>query len=183
MISSSGGFSGDNALMAFAAMQQSRMSDDLSERMRTADVKAQLSKDISDLKAEMSSANHDTKYFRELDKHFHAVLEKYEGEPSCADALDTVKEMAYSVHKHVQDFGHVSSKPFADNTIPKYEDGNMNDMCAKMQAAIDALGSNAQLDMIGLKQLNDNMNNSSGVISGIMESRQNATASIIQNLA
>lgn len=207
-IAASSGFQGDNALLAFAASQQGLMNEELSESMRVGQVKSEMIKDIANLKADLDSANNDTKYFPEVDKSFQAFLEKYKDEPACAEALAAVKEMADSVQLHLKEHAqaveglrlHAGAEARARGASPEfvasaeasatahvpikdYEDWNMKDMLDKMQAASDHLGSNAQLDMIRMKQLNDNINNSSGMVSGIIESRQNALGAIINNFA
>lgn len=207
-IAASGSFRGDNALLAFAASQQGMMNEELSESMRLGQVKSEMVKDIADLKSQLDSANHETQHFPDVDKAFQAFLEKYKDEPACADAFATVKEMADSVQLHLKEHaqnveitraiaeGHareVGASPefvaaagasaVAKIPIKDYEDWNMKNMLDSMQAASDHLGSNTQLDMIHMKQLNDDINNSSNMVSGIIESRQNTLGAIINNFA
>jgi hypothetical protein len=208
-IATNGGFSGDNALLAFAAIQQGRMNDELSESMRRADVRSQMAQDVADIKAHLEQANRGVDKFPEgfpnLDAELSAFMEKYGDEPACADMIDTVKIVADSVHLHVQEHNEDLSKAAAqfaadhgkwaatgkhgaEPTMPPlawkaYEDKDIETMITYLQDTIDASGTNDQLAMIHLKQLNDNINNSSGMVSGIIESRQNALASIVNNLA
>ncbi len=203
---STGGFSGSNALLAFAATQQGRMNEELSESMRNADIKSQMIKDIADIKAHFEGANHKTDEFGALDAELQAFMEKYKDEPACAEGVATVKEIADSISLHMREHekavadnehgfgaahatwvqqGSVGPEPIKPPapTIPAYEEWNINFMLGQLQSAIDDAGANDQLAMIHMKQLNDNINNSSGMVSGIIESRQNALSQIINNFA
>jgi hypothetical protein len=68
-------------------------------------------------------------------------------------------------------------------TFAAYEPESIQNWLGEITGKLDAAGTNDQLTMIHIKQLNDNINNSSGMVSGIIESRQNSTASIINNIA
>lgn len=200
-----GGFSGDNALLAFAAVQQGRMNDELSESMRAADIRSQMAKDIASIKAHWDGANRNyapdtdeklvkVEGFIELEQEIQAFMDKYGDDPACADMMAAMSELEGSVKLHLKEwrdsvdrqtlthFG-AGTTPSSNPPIPKYSDEDVQRFVSQLQGTLDAAGTNDQLAMIHIKQLNDNINNSSGIVSGIMESRQNTTASIINNLA
>jgi hypothetical protein len=200
-----GGFQGGDALLAFAAIQQGRMNDEMTESMRIADMRSQMAGDLADIKAHLEAADRHGEKYGDVDAELQAFMEKYGSEPALAEVTSTVKEIADNIHgewarvskqhrEATQGFaaahsawlngGRVGQEPhppaapslnYADETI----DGWIGNITEKL----DASGTNDQLEMIHIKQLNDNINNSSGVISGIIESRNNATSSIINNIA
>lgn len=200
---STGGFSGDNALLAFAAVQQGRMNEELSESMRSADIRSQMAKDIASIKAHWEGANRDyvpdteqgcvkPQGFIDLNKEIDAFMEKYGDDPACADMMSSMGELSGTVKQHLKEWGDAvetalwnSPQTVAQSIgrIPKYSNEDVQKLSTQLQDTLDAAGTNDQLAMIHIKQLNDNINNSSGMVSGIMESRQNTTASIINNLA
>lgn len=187
-----GGFSGGNALLAFAAMQQGRMNEELSESMRAADTRSQMAKDIASIKAHWEGTNRDyvpgdqghvkPESFMALDAEIDAFMDKYGDDPACADMVGALGELRGSVKLHLEEWraGAYGGTP---TQIAKYSDADVQGMSEKIQKSLDASGTNEQLSMIHIRQLNDDINNSSGMVSGILESRQNATASIISNIA
>jgi hypothetical protein len=203
MSSVSGGFSGDNALLAFAAMQQGRMNEELTESMRSADIRSQMAKDIASIKAHWDGANRDyapdsdqkcvkPKGFIDLNEEINAFMEKYGDDPACADMMSSMGELSGTVKLHLEEWTAAvesaavnSPLTLARNIawIPKYSNDDVQKYLTLLQGTLDAAGTNDQLAMIHIKQLNDNINNSSGMVSGIMDSRQNTTASIINNIA
>jgi hypothetical protein len=202
-----GGFQGGDALLAFAAIQQGRMNEEMTESMRIADLRSQMSGDLADIKAHLHAGIEHPAELVEVDKEIQAFLEKYGDEPALADVTSTVEGIANNIHGQVEKYkdwkqgqlepradsgnnghggyhaqttatqGSVGRNPldYADETIDKWIE--------QITQKLDASGTNDQLAMIHIKQLNDNINNSSGVVSGIIESRSNSMSSIINNIA
>lgn len=210
MTIASGGFSGNNALLAFAAVQQGRMNEELTESMRSAETRSQLVKEITDLKSRIQQVNsYAPNEFPQLDVEVQAFMDKYRDVPEAQDIITTMEPYAKSIHDHVKQFGPSTPSPTFQGAavrgvahtvnpavleaggveappptnIPPYEQEHIADWMTNIQGVIDASGTNDQLAMIHMKQLNDNINNSSGMVSGIIESRQNALAQIINNFA
>ena len=98
-----GGFQGGNALLAFAAIQQGRMNEEMTESMRVADLRSQMAGDLADIKAHLEQANTDPKSFPDVDKELQAFMSKYGSEPELQDITSTVGGIADEVHKHVSD--------------------------------------------------------------------------------
>jgi hypothetical protein len=172
-----GGFQGGDALLAFAAIQQGRMNEEMSESMRVADLRSQMAGDLADIKAHMEQANQHPERFVDVDKELQAFMDKYGSEPALADVTETVKGIADDINERV------TNSAAAGTPIVHYQDNEMQPWLDNITQKLDAAGTNDQLAMIHIKQLNDNINNSSGMVSGIIESRQNSTASIINNIA
>ena len=202
--SSVGGFQGGDALLAFAAIQQGRMNEEMSESMRVADLRSQMAGDLADIKAHLEQANREPTKFPDVDKEMQAFVDKYGDEPALADVTSTVETIAVAVHHRCEDVED-ANKGMVDNhlaavklwesgvgdpptpptllTVAAYDDKVIQTWLKNITEKLDASGTNDQLAMIHIKQLNDNINNSSGMVSGIIESRNNATASIINNIA
>jgi hypothetical protein len=199
-----GGFQGGNALLAFAAIQQGRMNDEMTESMRVADLRSQMAGDLADIKAHLEQANTDPKTFPDVDKELQAFMAKYGDEPELQDITSTVAGIAKEVHDHCSPVmttnagliaahdentkiavatGSTLPDPPTLQTVAGYNDDTVKTWLDNITQKLDAAGTNDQLAMIHIKQLNDNINNSSGMVSGIIESRQNSTASIINNIA
>jgi len=201
-----GGFQGGDALLAFAAIQQGRMNDQMTESMRVADLRSQMTGDLADIKAHLEEANRDPSRFAALGTELHAFLDKYGDEPALEDVTSTVKPIADDLSKRLDPInrqnadsasrfaadharweatGRVGTEPTlaAPTTMAAYSQDTIDTWLQNITEKVDAAGTNDQLAMIHIKQLNDNINNSSGMVSGIIESRQNATASIINNIA
>lgn len=204
--SSVGGFQGGDALLAFAAIQQGRMNEEMSESMRVADLRSQMSGDLADIKAHLEQANADPKRFPEVNQELQAFMDKYGSEPELQDVTATVGEIAAEVGKQCgavetvnagmmhnygathaiwDATGRVGEEPQPPKllTVHAFEDKVIQTWLGNITEKLDASGTNDQLAMIHIKQLNDNINNSSGMVSGIIESRNNSTASIINNIA
>ena len=214
-----GGFQGGDALLAFAAVQQGRMNDEMTESMRIADLRSQAAADLSRIKSDIEEAGRYPEKLPALEAELSAFVEKYGDEPALADltstiatirdkiddkldkelgangdgqgggnpaesAVDNPRSAYYGRVKPTDDAGakHAleQNKPVDLNDIT---DETIQDWLGEITGKLDAAGTNDQLTMIHIKQLNDNINNSSGLVSGIIESRQNSTASIINNIA
>jgi hypothetical protein len=201
-----GGFQGGDALLAFAAIQQGRMNEEMTESMRVADLRSQMAGDLADIKAHLEQANRDPKRFPEVNHELQAFMEKYGSEPELEDVTSTVGEIAEDVNKRCSPVetsnagamhgygaahaiwevtGEVGEEPQPPEllTVTAYDDKVIQTWLENITEKLDASGTNDQLAMIHIKQLNDNVNNSSGMVSGIIESRNNSTASIINNIA
>jgi len=201
-----GGFQGGNALLAFAAVQQGRMNEEMTESMRVADLRSQMAGDLADIKAHLEEANRDPTKFSDVDKELQAFGDKYGDEPALAEVTEAVGEIAGDVHEHcdaversnagaMNGYGashatwEAQGKQGEEPQPPEllkvaaYDDKVIQTWLGQITEKLDASGTNDQLAMIHIKQLNDNINNSSGMVSGIIESRQNSTASIINNIA
>jgi hypothetical protein len=194
-----GGFQGGDALLAFAAIQQGRMNEEMTESMRVADLRSQMTSDLADIKSHLEMANRYPEQFNDVDKELKAFMDKYGAEPSLEEVTATVGEIADNIRgrlvlaqrEYEQTHGSgdspLTSGQLAQEpgvaTIGRYKAETIKDWLSAITEKVDASGTNDQLAMIHIKQLNDNINNSSGMVSGIIESRNNATASIINNIA
>jgi hypothetical protein len=201
-----GGFQGGDALLAFAAIQQGRMNEQMTESMRVADLRSQMAGDLADIKAHLEQANQDPKRFPDMAKELQAFMDKYGSEPELQDITSTVGSIAEDVSghvSHVTDANQCMQESYTEShdlwektgrvgvepeppvllEISRYDDKEIQTWLDNITQKLDAAGTNDQLAMIHIKQLNDNINNSSGMVSGIIDSRQNATASIINNIA
>lgn len=174
-----GGFQGGDALLAFAAIQQGRMNEEMTESMRIADLRSQMTSDLADIKSHLEMANRHPEQFNDLDKELQVFMDKYGSEPSLEDVTSTVGEIAENLNGRLEK----AKTETGEAKIGGYKDETIKDWLAAITEKVDASGTNDQLAMIHIKQLNDNINNSSGMVSGIIESRNNATASIINNIA
>ena len=204
--SSVGGFQGGDALLAFAAVQQGRMNEEMSESMRIADLRSQMAGDLADIKSHLETANRYPEKYGDLNAELKAFMDKYGGEPELEAVTSTVKEIADNVDSRYAPIAQQNSqnasgyaaayarweaqgrigeepRPVAQVVMGKYADETIKNWLGAITEQLDASGTNDQLAMIQIKQLNDNINNSSGMVSGIIESRNNATASIINNIA
>jgi hypothetical protein len=201
--SSVNGFSGGDALLAFAAIQQGRMNDEMSEGMRIADLRSQMSGDLADLKSHLEQANRDPKQFNAVDQELHAFMDKYGSVPELEEVTSTVGEITRNIDDRLEDARQSQAAQYASAyagwassgyegsapprpgppVIGAYSDETIKSWLDQITGKLDASGTNDQLAMIHIKQLNDNINNSSGMVSGIIESRQNSMASIINNIA
>ena len=199
-----GGFQGGNALLAFAAIQKGRLNEEMTESMPIPDLRSQMAGDLADIKAHLEQANRDPKSFPDVAIELQAFMDKYGGEPELGDVTSTVGPIATEVQNHcdgVQKWNDAVVAKYADDvenwkkmggappvplpfqTIERYDDKIIQTWLDNITQKLDAAGTNDQLAMIHIKQLNDNINNSSGMVSGIIESRNNSTASIINNIA
>lgn len=198
-----GGFQGGDALLAFAAIQQGRMNEQMSESMRIADLRSQMAGDLADIKSHLEIANRHPEKFGDVNAELQAFMDKYGEVPELEDVTSTVKEIADNVDGRFDEAARQAAstheldharwlatgqeglepQPLKVITIGKYEPETIQSWLENITKKVDASGTNDQLTMIHIKQLNDNINNSSGMVSGIIESRQNATASIINNIA
>ena len=203
---SGGGFQGGNALLAFAAIQQGRMNEEMTESMRIADLRSQMAGDLADIKSHLEIANRHPEQFGDVDVELQAFVDKYGAEPALEEVTSTVREIADNVHSRCSTVaeqngqnasGHAAEhavwvaqgrigeepQPLPPVVMGSYDDKTITSWLENITNKLDASGTNDQLAMIHIKQLNDNINNSSGMVSGIIESRNNATASIINNIA
>jgi len=201
-----GGFTGGDALLAFAAVQQSRWNEQMTDAMELADLRSQMAQDINDIKAHLESANRHPEKFGEVDAELQAFMAKYGGVPELEEMSSEVGKIAENVHGRWQGAlesyqagmngygaahatwvaqGKIGEEPQppAPPTIGAYADETIRGWTDQLTGKLDACGTSDDLNMIFIKQLNDRINNSSGTVSGIIESRSNATASIINNLA
>jgi hypothetical protein len=229
-----GGFQGGDALLAFAAIQQGRMNEEMTESMRVADLRSQMSGDLADIKAHIDSANKHPEKFPEVAQELKAFMAKYGDEPALEDITSSVGDVSNKLDGHLKNntqYRDISSTQSAGasrggasngdassgaasgagrGTLSsaanlsaynaekhttkvvttathygtlKLAEGTAKSWIDQLTEAVDAAGTNDQLAMIHIKQLNDNINNSSSMVSGIIESRNNATSSIINNIA
>jgi hypothetical protein len=201
--SSVGGFQGGDALLAFAAIQQGRMNQEMTDAMKLADKRSQMTSDLNDIKAHLEIANNHPERFNDLDVELQAFMAEYGDIPAFENVTTAVGEIAANVHGRLADVaaangnGYGSAhaqweaqgksgpepQPPGPPQIGSYGKETIKSWTDNITAQLDASGTNDQLAMIHIKQLNDNINNSSGVVSGIIESRNNATSSIINNIA
>jgi hypothetical protein len=207
-----GGFTGGDALLAFAAIQQGRWNEQMSDAMTMADLRSQMAQDINDIKAHLEIANRHPEKFGELNAELQAFMEKYGDVPELEQATSVVGEIASNVRGRMEErfvaTHHVpstaqytatgrnnlpigtysqhlsasSGNPYAGTPI-KYADETIRTWLDQLTGTLDTVGTSDDLNMIHIKQLNDRINNSSGMVSGIIESRANSTASIINNIA
>jgi hypothetical protein len=200
-----GGFQGGDALLAFAAIQQGRMNEEMTDSMRVADLRSQMAGDLADIKAHLETADKYGEKFPDVDAEMQAFMAKYGDEPALADVTSTVGEIADGIHRRLGEIasqntqaqqghdidvsewksgGMIGSQP-PPVVLATFEpnEGTVKNWIDQITQKLDASGTNDQLAMIHIKQLNDNINNSSSMVSGIIESRNNATSSIINNIA
>jgi hypothetical protein len=205
-----GGFTGGDALLAFAAVQQGRWNEQMSEAMTMADLRSQMAQDLNDIKAHLEIANrlvdeHPEK-FAELDAELQAFMTKYGSVPELDEITSEVGKIAGSVREKQaaadqanidNGNGHGAAQaqwatrgggaapPAAPSTVvpSAFADETIRSWTDLITQKLDACGTSDDLNMIHIKQLNDRINNSSGMVSGIIESRNNSTASIINNIA
>lgn len=205
-----GGFQGGDALLAFAAIQQGRMNEEMTEAMRVADLRSQMAGELADIKSHLHTGIEHPTELVEVDKEMQAFLEKYGDEPALQDVVSTVRGIQENIHGQAEKYqnskfqgsvpkevlgdsgstgraGHLAKPNSVQYDVDRnpldYADETISTWIDQITEKLDASGTNDQLEMIHIKQLNDNINNSSGMVSGIIESRNNATSSIINNIA
>lgn len=226
-----GGFTGGDALLAFAAVQQGRWNEQMSDAMALADLRSQMAQDITDIKTHLQSAHENPQQFPELNQELQAFMAKYGHIPELQQATAAVGEIADNLQakmgqafaathapapsaaqsynantaaaptgggfqisggSHPSSPSHptaaasqVSQAPTVGlfNMPVTYSDEQIQGWLDQLTGTLDACGTSDELNMIYIKQLNDRVNNSSGMVSGIIESRANATASIINHIA
>jgi hypothetical protein len=199
-----GGFTGGDALLAFAAVQQGRLNEQMTDAMQLADLRSQMSADLADIKAHLQEANKDpTGRFPGLDAELQAFMDKYGDVAELGEVTSAVGEIATSVHDKVGQYntdvinnGNGYSKAHADwvaggeqgpeptltpVTIGGYASEDIKTWTDHMTEQLSASGTSDQLSMIYIKQINDSINNSSGMVSGIDKSRSDGLAAIIRN--
>jgi hypothetical protein len=183
-MSAVGGFSGGDALLAFAAIQQGRMNDEMTGAMKEADLRSQMASDLADIKSHLEIANRNKEGYIDVHHELQAFMDKYGDEPSLTEVTDTVRVIADDVDKRWAN-GNKPNSPLSGTDVGAraYAAETIKDWLDQIDGKLSASGTNDQLAMIHIKQLNDNINNSSGMVSGIIESRNNATSSIINNIA
>lgn len=202
-------------MLAFAAIQQGRMNEEMTDAMKLADKRSQMASDLADIKAHLEAGDKHPEKLVDVDKELQAFMEKYGDEPALEAVTSTVGEIASNIHSQVEkhhdwkqpisdtskrysqpgDSGNIGRGGYsaqttaAQGSAPRgrdpldYADGTIKNWIDQITSQLDASGTNDQLAMIHIKQLNDNINNSSGMVSGIIESRNDATSSIINNIA
>lgn len=222
-----GGFQGGDALLAFAAIQQGRMNEEMTESMRVADLRSQMAGDLADIKAHLDQADKHPEKFLEVNDELKAFMAKYGAEPALEDVTSTVADIAKVIDAkceaagkshYMKEAGSGSSSTltsaasdaakallaedssgsgasnydlakqaaaadFFRTSALGFAEGSVETWIDQITQKLDSSGTNDQLSMIHIKQLNDNINNSSSMVSGIIESRNNATSSIINNIA
>jgi hypothetical protein len=201
-----GGFTGGDALLAFAAVQQGRWNEQMTDAMELADLRSQMASDLNSIKTALGIANNHPEKFPPLDAELQAFMDKYGSVPELEQVTTEVGEIANNLHGRLQelDANHAQAmngygadharweaqgkngpepQPPDKPTLGKYGDETIQGWLDDLTGQLDATGTSDQLTMIQIKQLNDNINNSSGMVSGIIESRNNSTASIINNIA
>lgn len=201
-----GGFVGADALLALATLQQSNWNDQMSTEMRLAQLQSDMASDLASIKSHLETANQNTARMPALEAELNAFMEKYGSVPELEEVTSTVKEISTSVSAQMapihaasaenargygEDFavwvaqGSEGAPPerAPDPLMPKYEQRQVDNWLETLTDKLDSCSTNDQLRMIHIKQLNDNINNNSGMVSGLIESRNNTTSSIINNLA
>lgn len=207
-----GGFSGGDALLAFAAIQQGRMNEEMTQAMQDADLRAQMASDLADIKSHLEVMNRHPEapeQFQAVDDELQAFMAKYGENPALEEVTSSIGEIAKNIHDRrdqyerqhseaMQTWGGSNASAVAQGyegfDPPKlsfaapgaehvYAPESIKSWLDQITEKLSASGTNDQLAMIHIKQLNDNINNSSGMVSGIIESRNNSTASIINNIA
>lgn len=210
-MSAVGGFSGGDALLAFAAIQQGRMNEEMTTAMHEADLRSQMASDLANIKSDLEIANRHPEQpakFQAVGAELKAFMEKYGSEPTLDEVTGTVAGILDSVDQKLKagDAALVeANRTWSSNKAQTEARGlnftdppptvsyttndtifapeSINSWLEEIDGKLSASGTNDQLAMIHIKQLNDNINNSSGMVSGIIESRNNSTASIINNIA
>lgn len=208
-----GGFQGGDALLAFAAIQQGRMNEEMTESMRVADLRSQMTGDLAQIKSHLDAADKHPETFPKVAQELKEFMDKYGDEPGLSDVTSVVEDVSNTVNQHVENnrpkqyltdetlHGSIGGTGFMSSISGTAEhvkqevsdllgkkafqckEGTVKAWIEQLTGAVDSAGTNDQLAMIHIKQLNDNINNSSSMVSGIIESRNNATSSIINNIA
>jgi hypothetical protein len=195
-------------LLALAALQQSNWNEQMSDEMRVAKLQSDMASDLASIKSHLERANQNPTRFPALNVELQAFMEKYGNVPELEGVTAAVSEIADAVERKIPgptDFTgtpsadpaaqqyvagirgsgvpHGSAHPSAPQQIERFQQRQVDNWLDTLTNKLDACGTNDQLRMIHIKQLNDNINNNSSMVSGIIESRNNATSSIINNLA
>ena len=97
-----GGFQGGDALLAFAAIQQGRMNEEMTESMRIADLRSQMAGELADIKSHLHAGINHPAELVDVDKEMQAFLEKYGDEPALEDVVSTVRGIQENIHGQVE---------------------------------------------------------------------------------
>lgn len=207
-VASTGGFTGADALLALATLQQSNWNEQMSDEMRVAKLQSDMASDLASIKSHLETANQNPARFPALNAELKSFMEKYGDVPELEEVVAAVGEIAEAVERKVPTMSNLSGTPSANppayqqyvgnrggnvpsstvhpnapQTIERFQQRQVDNWLETLTDKLDASSTNDQLRMIHIKQLNDNINNNSSMVSGIIESRNNATSSIINNLA
>lgn len=214
-VAGTGGFTGADALLALATLQQSNWNEQMSDELRVARLQSDMASDLASIKSHLETANQNPARFPALNAELEAFMDKYGGVPELEEVTAAVGEIAEAVDRKVPTMSNISGTPSpsptahqlfttgnassgipgrnaspsspahpnAPQAIERFEQRQVDNWLEMLTDKLDAAGTNDQLRMIHIKQLNDNINNNSSMVSGIIESRNNATSSIINNLA
>jgi hypothetical protein len=205
-VAGTGGFTGADALLALATLQQSNWNEQMSDEMRVAKLQSDMASDLSSIKSHLERANQNATRFPALDEELQAFMEKYGDVPELQEVTHAVGEIATDLHdklKPIYEQIDANKQDYADRlatwqasgsqgdpptqatdpVMEEYQQRQVDNWLDMLTNKLDASSTNDQLRMIHIKQLNDNINNNSSMVSGIIESRNNATSSIINNLA
>ena len=200
-----GNYQSPEAILAFTALQQDRMYGDLKDAMDLATTRGEMTSDLTDIKSHLEFANRNND-FAQVDAELQAFVAKYGEVPEFAEIIDTVSAIADNVHgrwtEAVQEHGRAQSNyaaahgrwvadgclgleplPPGPPKLAEYADETIKNWLDSMTDKIDAAGTNDQLTMISIQQLNTSINQSSETASTIMDSRSDTLSSIINNIA
>lgn len=204
-MSAIGGFTGSDALLALATLQQGNWNEQMSDAMSLAKTRSEMASDLANIKSHLESAGRNPARLEALEPELQAFMAKYGSVPELEEVTSAVGEITGKVNENVAayhtaqtDAGNGYSKAYADweatgrhgnppvetqVVLQGFSQEQVDNWLQLLTDKLDATGTNDQLGMIYIKQLNDNINNNSGMVSGIIESRNNATASILNNIA
>jgi hypothetical protein len=200
-----GNYQSPEAILAFTALQQDRMYGDLKDAMALATTRGEMTSDLADIKShlEFANRNHD---FAQVDAELQAFVEKYGEVREFAEIIDTVSAIADNVHGRWTEVVQLNAEaqsnyasmhgrwvaegclgpepqPPGPPKLGEYKPETIKNWLDSMTDKIDASGTNDQLTMISIQQLNTSINQSSETASTIMDSRSDTLSSIINNIA
>jgi hypothetical protein len=178
-----GGYTGTEALLAFAVEQSATLNELMHNEMDTSKIRGEMAKDLADIKSHLEVANrHDTnpEGFKNVNEEMKAFLDKYGDVPELEAVTSTMREIYESSDGKWKAYEAADPKPehydgWANETIKGWSE--------RLTENMDSSGTNDQLAMIYIKSLNERINNLASTVSGIEDSRQRTLEGIIGKLS
>lgn len=171
----SGGFRGTDGLLAFAVEHSAQLNQIMGDEMEQSELRSEAAKALNSIKTHLDTHGNPEE-LKNLNEELRAFQETYGGVPELGSAVNTVRELHNVTNRQWGDYEKATQKP---DTISGFGEATVKEYSERLTGDIDASGTNDQLAMIYIKSLNDRINNLSGTVSGIEDSRQRATEAII----